>query len=84
MICFGHHHPLHYFIGHNTIYLNPGSLGCNDKPTAPYAIVTIKNNKIKVNIKEVPYDNSSFLKSYHKLRVPERDFILKVFHGNQI
>lgn len=84
LICFGHHHPLHYFIGHNTIYLNPGSLGCNDKPTAPYAIVTIKNNKIKVNIKEVPYDNSSFLKSYHKLRVPERDFILKVFHGNQI
>lgn len=26
-----HHHPLHYFIGNKTIYLNPSSLGCNNQ-----------------------------------------------------
>ncbi|MCU9614661.1 metallophosphatase family protein [Caldibacillus lycopersici] len=30
LICFGHHHPLHYFKGAKTSYLNPGSLGCNN------------------------------------------------------
>jgi putative phosphoesterase len=84
LICFGHHHPIHYLRDHKTIYLNPGSLGCNHKPTAPYAIVQIKKNKIEVNLKEAPYDNTAFLESYHKLLIPERDFILKVFHGNQI
>lgn len=84
LICFGHHHPLHYFRGDCTIYLNPGSLGCNNKPTAPYAIVTVSNKKIEINLKEAPYDNTAFLNSYQKLKVPERDFILRVFHGNQI
>lgn len=28
MICFGHHHPVHYFSNHQPIFLNPGSLGC--------------------------------------------------------
>lgn len=84
LICFGHHHPIHYFKGNKTTYLNPGSLGCNHKPIAPFAIVRIENSKVAVFLEEVIYDNSSFLESYHKLQVPERDFILKVFHGNQI
>jgi putative phosphoesterase len=84
LICFGHHHPLHYFVGMHTVYLNPGSLGCNHKPRAPYAIITVNNNDIEVSLKEVAYDNTVFLKSYHTLQVPEREFILKVFHGNQI
>jgi putative phosphoesterase len=84
LICFGHHHPLHYFTGKHTVYLNPGALGCNHKPLAPYAIVTVKNNDIEVSLKEAVYDNTAFLKSYHTLQVPEREFILKVFHGNQI
>lgn len=84
LICFGHHHPIQYFKGNKTIYLNPGSLGCNHKPTAPYGIVRMENNQIEVSLEEATYDNISFLKSYHKFHVPERDFILKVFHGNQI
>ncbi len=84
LICFGHHHPLHYFIGKNTTFLNPGSLGCNHKPIAPYAIVTVLNNDVDVSLKEAAYDNTAFLKSYHTLQVPEREFILKLFHGNQI
>ncbi|MFB5284058.1 metallophosphoesterase family protein [Peribacillus sp. Hz7] len=84
LICFGHHHPTHLFRGDNAIYLNPSSLGCNNKPTAPYAIVTVQDGEIEVSLKEATYNNSSFLKSYHKLQIPDRDFILKVFHGNQI
>ncbi|SOC43832.1 calcineurin-like phosphoesterase family protein [Ureibacillus acetophenoni] len=84
LICFGHHHPLHYFRGDKSIYLNPGSLGCNHKPTAPYAIVSVSNNEIEINLEEAPYDNTAFLDSYQKLKVPEREFILRVFHGNQI
>jgi predicted phosphodiesterase len=84
MICFGHHHPLHYYTGEHTVYLNPGSLGCNHKPLAPYAIITVINNVVDVSLKEAAYDKTAFLKSYHTLQVPEREFILKVFHGNQI
>jgi putative phosphoesterase len=84
LICFGHHHPIQYFRGDKSVYLNPGSLGCNHKPTAPYALVTVSNEKFEINLEETTYDNSAFLESYHKLQVPERDFILKVFHGNQI
>ncbi|MRX72204.1 YfcE family phosphodiesterase [Bacillus lacus] len=84
LICFGHHHPLHFFESNDTIYLNPGSLGCSSKPTAPYSIVDIEKDKIIVSLKEVSYDNTKFLESYELLQVPERDFLIKVFHGNQL
>lgn len=83
LICFGHHHPLHFFENSQTIYLNPGALGCSNKPAAPYAIVNVEENGIKVTLEEVIYDNEEFLLSYEKLKVPEREFILKVFHGDQ-
>ncbi len=84
LICFGHHHPLHFFEGNDTIFLNPGSLGCNSKPTAPYSIVDIEKDNIIVSEEEVSYDNRKFLESYELLQVPERDFLIKVFHGNQL
>ncbi|WP_045515814.1 metallophosphoesterase family protein [Neobacillus niacini] len=84
LICFGHHHPTQYFKGKKAIYLNPGSLGCNDKPAARYAIITLSTNQLEINLEEALYNNSEFLESYHRLDVPGREFILKVFHGNQI
>lgn len=84
LICFGHHHPVHYFKGKNSTYLNPGALGCNDQPTARYAVVSLNKNQFNVSLKETAYDNRSFLESYRRLNVPERDFILKVFHGGQL
>ncbi len=83
LICFGHHHPLHYFKSDHTIYLNPGSLGCNSKAVAPYSILDIKSDEIIVHNEAVAYDNAGFLESYERLQVPDRDFILNVFHGNQ-
>ncbi|MDN7242382.1 metallophosphoesterase family protein [Planococcus sp. N028] len=83
LICFGHHHPSHFFANGRTIYLNPGALGCSAKPAAPYAIVSVGEQGINVAIEEAAYDNREFLLSYEKLKVPEREFILKVFHGDQ-
>ena len=84
LICFGHHHPLHFFENDNTIFFNPGSLGCNTKPTAPYSIVDITEAGVDITMEEAAYDNNQFLASYELLKVPDRDFILKAFHGNQL
>lgn len=83
LICFGHHHPQHFFHTGRTIYLNPGALGCSDKPEAPYAIIEAKSGGFAVEIKHAAYDNKAFLEAYDKLQVPERDFILRIFHGGQ-
>ncbi|QUW21935.1 metallophosphoesterase family protein [Sporosarcina sp. Marseille-Q4063] len=84
LICFGHHHPVHFFIGDRTTYLNPGSLGCAEDSVARYAVVTIEVNDIQVELLEAEYDNTGFLMSYEALNVPTRDFILKAFHGDQL
>lgn len=83
LICFGHHHPLHYFQGAITTYLNPGALGCHHKSTARYAIVSIAEGNLNVQLKEASYDNTQFLQSYEKLQIPDREIIIKIFHGNQ-
>ncbi|PWW06570.1 putative phosphoesterase [Paenibacillus cellulosilyticus] len=83
LVCFGHHHPIHHFKSDTTIYLNPGSLGCSTAPTAPYAILTIERGQIEVECRHAVYDNSHFLASYELLQVPDRQFIMQAFHGNQ-
>lgn len=82
-IGFGHHHPVHYFRSDRQVFVNPGSLGCNNKSTARYAIVTVNEQGFRVQLEEAEYDNSAFLASYAKLDVPEREFILRIFHGDQ-
>jgi predicted phosphodiesterase len=84
LICFGHHHPTHFFFNKDRGYINPGSLGCHHHPFARFAIITIKNHSIDVELCQVPYNNQAFLASYEKLQVPDREFILKIFHGNQL
>lgn len=83
IVCFGHHHPVHYFSTKAKAYLNPGSLGCSNWPFARYATLSLDDDSIGIELKEVPYDNREFLMGYEKLEVPEKDFILTVFHGNQ-
>jgi putative phosphoesterase len=84
IICFGHHHVIHHFKTKNRLYLNPGSLGCSQRPFAPYMILTIgENGEININFLEVPYNNKEFLLGYKRLNVPDFEYILKVFHGSQ-
>lgn len=81
LICFGHHHPIHYFQDNRSIYLNAGALGCSHDPIATYAIVTVYDNKIEVSLEKTTYDKTAFLDSFHKLQVPGKEFLLKAFHG---
>lgn len=83
IICFGHHHPVHFFKSPQRTYVNPGSLGCCDRPVARYAMLHMDLADIKVEMKQVTYDNRQFLLSYEELGVPDRELILKAFHGNQ-
>lgn len=84
IVCFGHHHALHHFKGNHRVYLNPGSLGCNTKPIATYAIINIKDNGcIDCNVKEISYDNREFLLNYYRYDIPAKDSLLNIFHGNQ-
>ncbi|HWL24616.1 MAG TPA: metallophosphoesterase family protein [Ureibacillus sp.] len=84
VVCFGHHHTIHHFKSNKRLYLNPGSLGCNNQPVAPYLKLIIgEAGQIDVSFIEVPYDNKEFLLAYEKLNVPAREFILKVFHDEQ-
>ncbi len=82
-VLFGHHHPLHQFESEHRLYLNPGALGCNPRPLAPYAILHVNEDEIRAEVREVAYENGEFLASYERLQVPDREFILKIFHGNQ-
>jgi putative phosphoesterase len=84
VVCFGHHHVIHHFKTNDRLYLNPSSLGCCHKPFAPYAMITVGGEgEMSVNFNEVPYDNKEFLLGYKRLDVPDSDFILNIFHGNQ-
>lgn len=84
VICFGHHHILHHFKSKEKLYLNPSSLGCTHNPLAPYATLEVgKSGQVNASFIEVPYDNKEFLLLYDKLKVPEKDIILKIFHGDQ-
>jgi putative phosphoesterase len=84
IVCFGHHHVVHYFNTKERIYLNPGSLGCYYKSFAPYGIITIGDHgEVNIHFKEAAYQNREFLLGYKKLNVPDADYILKIFHGNQ-
>jgi putative phosphoesterase len=84
LVCFGHHHILHHFTSSERVYFNPGSLGCYNKPLARYGTVTLTEHAMSEEIIEVPYDNKKFLQSYDRLLVPEREFIIKIFHGGQL
>ncbi|MFC5775564.1 metallophosphoesterase family protein [Ectobacillus antri] len=76
-ICFGHHHPVHDFRSTSPRYINPGALGCGG--FAPYAIVTV-GATIEVELCAAIYEKEEFLASYEQLGVPDRAFILRVFH----
>ncbi|UOQ83618.1 metallophosphoesterase family protein [Gracilibacillus salinarum] len=84
VICFGHHHVIHHFQSNKKLYLNPGALGCNHHPFAPYATIQIGNEgQMDISFKEVAYDNKDFLLAFQTLRVPASAYILKNFYGEQ-
>ncbi|SEM49685.1 phosphoesterase, MJ0936 family [Mesobacillus persicus] len=84
VVCFGHHHVVHHFHSRQRLYFNPGALGCQYKPIAPYAMLTVGElGNINIDLKEVPYNNKDYMLAYSRLPIPAKDFVLKNFYGNQ-
>ncbi|MDF2627714.1 MAG: metallophosphoesterase [Symbiobacteriaceae bacterium] len=83
VVCFGHIHKTLVEQGAERLYVDPGSAGCFDRPAARFAILTLDAGHAQVELCEAPYDNQAFLASYDALEVPDREFIRRIFHGNQ-
>ncbi len=62
-------------------YVNPGSAGCSKDSLARFALLRIDGGSYSLNSCKVPYDKSVVLAELERRRVPDRDFIAKVFYG---
>lgn len=81
-VFFGHHHP-HHHIQNQTLYSNPSALGCQHTAIAPYAIVTI-GDVVEVDYLQVKYDREHYIEKFKQSNVPEKEFILKTFYGEDV
>jgi len=86
LVAFGHHHVVHQYASERRMFFNPGSLGCphSAEAIARYGIVHIGNGRVRAEVREIPYDNTDFIASYEELNVPDKDFILRIFHGRDV
>ncbi|MDF2067582.1 metallophosphoesterase family protein [Bacillus sp. Cr_A10] len=80
IICFGHHHPEHFFQNERQIYLNPGALGVSKGNIAPYAIIDFSDSKPTVRIHKATYDKEAFITKFKTLKVPQREILFKLFY----
>ena len=78
LVFYGHHHPASDLHG-RARYVNPGSLGCFDKPVARFAILQCTAGAYTLQHHAVPYDDTSLFEELERRQVPEREFISRVF-----
>jgi putative phosphoesterase len=81
IICFGHHHKVHFFQSKTRTYINPGPVGLdNFQPKAKYCLIDINQKNLSVNFREVPYNLEEFYKfivAFDRLQVPFADRIVR-------
>ncbi len=77
----GHHHDGHFFERPGRVFLNPGALGCGVEPVARYAVLTLGEDGIDVDRREVAYDWQGLLRSYRERNVAGGEFILERVFG---
>jgi len=81
LVFYGHHHPASDITG-RARYVNPGSLGCFQKPLARFAVLEIAaHGGYTLEKRAVPYDNTDLLQELTRRRVPARDYIYRAFFG---
>jgi predicted phosphodiesterase len=79
VVFYGHHHPFSDLSG-AARYVNPGSLGCHDRPLARFAILDASaGGPPSLAFHAAPYDLAPLLAEFERRGVPERDFILRHF-----
>lgn len=81
---FGHWHGEVDASGSRTRYINPGSLGDSPLPLARFIVAQFASGKaVDLQRRAIPYDDSSLLRDYERLQVPDRQTLRTVFHGRR-
>ena len=83
IIGFGHHHPAQQVETNQTLYINPGALGCQQTAVAPVAIVNWEKDHVRSEILMIPYDDRPFLNVLNTTEMPERELMRRLFFGNR-
>lgn len=83
LILYGHNHT-HADLKGQSRYINPGPLGCHDQPLARYSVLSFMDGGYQVEHKAVPYDVGQVAMAYRERQVPEREFLCRIFFGDQI
>jgi predicted phosphodiesterase len=79
LVFYGHHHPFSDLVG-RARYVNPGSLGCYTAPLARYALLeTNAGGGYTLEHHAVPYDAAPVFAELERRRVPQREFLRRVF-----
>lgn len=79
---FGHDHNFCDVSG-QARYIDPGSLGCHDRPLARYSVAEITSGRYEVTHRTVPYDDGPLYTAFEERNVPERAFIYRTFLGGR-
>lgn len=82
LLFYGHDHAAADISG-RTRYVNPGALGCHTEATARYVMVDCDNGRFSLTPHAIPYDDTPLFRAYEQRRVPEREFIQRIFLGNR-
>ena len=82
LICYGHDHPGNLIVDTRT-YLNPGSLGCFNKPIARFAVIEIHQGDFTHKNYAIQYDDTDLFDKFEERNVPDREFIYKAFFGSR-
>lgn len=83
LILYGHNHT-HSDLRGRCHYINPGPLGCGERPEARYTVIAFNSDGYRVEHRAVQYDIELVEKAYRDRQVPEREFLCKIFFGGQI
>jgi predicted phosphodiesterase len=82
LVFFGHDHLSSDIVG-NSRYINPGSLGCQKIPMAPYCIVEFRKGDFDVRHCRAQYYDDELYQAFEARKVPERGFIYEAFFGGR-
>ncbi len=81
LVFYGHYHPPSDLQG-TARYVNIGSLGCNDHPTARFALLSVHSDgTYHLEQRVLPYDQSDLFRQFVERDVAEREFICRAFFG---
>jgi predicted phosphodiesterase len=83
ILFFGHDHAPSDVKG-KIRYINPGSLGCCPQALARYTIAEFADGRVEIGRCSVPYDDKELYEAFEDRKVPEREFIYKVFFGGRL